>query len=94
MLGKIEDAVEYYNKTIDEAPIFKDYINLGHSYLVKGNIKEAYANYIKGVELNKKGIEYFKSSFSTESAFLTGLGVPENNIAIIKDIVISNFKQD
>lgn len=94
MLGKIEDAVEYYNKTIDEAPIFKDYINLGHSYLVKGNIKEAYANYIKGVELNKKGIEYFKSSFSTESAFLIGLGVPENNIAIIKDIVISNFKQD
>lgn len=94
MLGKIEDAVSYYNKTISETPIFKDYINLGHAYLVKGNIKEAYNNYIKGAEINPKSITYFKSAFSSDSAFLIGLGVPESTIAIIKDIVISNIRKN
>ena len=94
MLGKIDDAILYFNKVISENPSFKDYINLGHCYLVTGNIKEAYANYKRGIELNRKNIEYFKSSFSTDGAFLIDLGVPENNISIIKDIVISNFKKD
>ena len=93
MLGKMEDAVKYYKKTVSELPIFKDYINLGHAHLALGNIKEAYSLYLKASEMNPNSISYFQSYFSSDSEFLIGYGVPENNIAIIKDIIIRNMNK-
>lgn len=93
MLGKMEDAMEYYKKTISESPIFKDYINLGHVHLALGYYKEAYSLYLKASEMNPNSITYFQTHFSSDSAFLLGYGVGENNISIIKDIVIRNMNK-
>lgn len=91
MLGKLEQAQTYYDKILSNKPKSNDYLNIGHMYLVKNNIKEAYKYYKKSIELNNMNISCFYKTFTEYYHTLIKLGVSENNALILRDIIIQEF---
>lgn len=86
MLGKYEDAEKYYKKVLSVSSSPSDYINMGHTYLVQKRIKDACDYYKKSIALNVKNRAYFENAFTKDSKTLLKLGVPKNDIDIIRDV--------
>lgn len=90
LLGKFEDAQQYYEKVLSEAPTSNDYINMGHICLIKNDINNAQAYYAKSIEMSSYNTENFEDSISKDKEILLNFGVSEIKLSIMKDIVINN----
>ncbi|MBR5532153.1 MAG: tetratricopeptide repeat protein [Bacteroidales bacterium] len=87
VLGKLQQAETFYDKIFSRSPKSADYLNMGHIHLVQKRVKEACENYKKSIELKDGDKSFFSEAIERDYATLIKLGVSENDIAIICDIV-------
>lgn len=90
LLGKFDDAQQYYEKVLSESPTSNDYINMGHIYLIKNDINNAQTYYAKSIEMSSYNTENFEDSISKDKDILLNFGVSDIKISILRDIIINN----
>ncbi len=90
LLGKFDDAQQYYEKVLSETPTSNDYINMGHIYLIKNDINKAQTYYAKSIEMSSGNTVNFEDSISKDKDILLNFGVSDIKISILRDIVINN----
>lgn len=90
LLGKFDDAQQYYEKVLSETPTSNDYINMGHIYLIKNDINNAKTYYAKSIEMSSYNTENFEDSISKDKDILLNFGVSDIKISILRDIIINN----
>ena len=90
LLGKFDDAQQYYEKVLSETPTSNDYINMGHIYLIKNDINNAQTYYAKSIEMSSGNTVNFEDSISKDKDILLNFGVSDIKISILRDIIINN----
>ncbi len=93
LTGKHEQAVNYYEKIINEdVPTSQDYLNYGHLLQSMGRITEAIDKYRKSLQLENNDIEAFAKLYSDDRRYMVGkMSIPESDYAIVLDAVINNL---
>ncbi|MDE7410665.1 MAG: hypothetical protein K2M94_01330, partial [Paramuribaculum sp.] len=86
MLGDLDRAEKYYNKIIARGAEPSDYLNIGHLYMIKGDIMSAIDNY------DKSPRHTFASSMSADREHLLRLGVDGILLNLVIDKVLSSEK--
>ena len=77
--GKSEQAMRYYEKVLALKPIATDYLNAGHVALRLGNMEKAASE--------SGNRETFLDMFDKDKETLIKLGIDENDIPLIRDLV-------
>lgn len=87
MTEKYNEAINMYNKIISSDDTkAEDYLNLGHIYLLEGNMPESLECYKKSAALITKD-ESFHQLFAEDTNMLSDKGIPEEMIFMIPDMV-------
>ena len=86
-MGKYSQAADYFNKLIESAPSFTDYLNAGHTQLAFGRIKEAIRLYQLAYTESKQSQAEFANLFTGDIPDLTEAGVMAENIPYVLDCV-------
>lgn len=84
--GKSEQAMRYYEKVLALKPIATDYLNAGHVALRLGNMEKAAELYGKAAS-ESGNQETFLDIFDKDKETLIKLGIDENDIPLIRDLV-------
>lgn len=84
--GKSEQAMRYYEKVLALKPIATDYLNTGHVALQLGNMEKAAELYGKAAS-ESGNRETFLDIFDKDKETLIKLGIDENDIPLIRDLV-------
>ncbi|WP_281695753.1 tetratricopeptide repeat protein [Bacteroides clarus] len=84
--GKSEQAMRYYEKVLTLKPIATDYLNTGHVALQLGNMEKAAELYGKAAS-ESGNRETFLDIFDKDKETLIKLGIDENDIPLIRDLV-------
>ena len=84
--GKTEQAMRYYEKVLALKPIATDYLNAGHVALRLGNMEKAAELYGKAAS-ESGNRETFLDMFDKDKETLIKLGIDENDIPLIRDLV-------
>lgn len=84
--GKSEQAMRYYEKVLTLKPIATDYLNAGHVALRLGNMEKAAELYGKAAS-ESGNRETFLDMFDKDKETLIKLGIDENDIPLIRDLV-------
>lgn len=84
--GKSEQAMRYYEKVLALKPIATDYLNAGHVALQLGNMEKAAELYGKAAS-ESGNRETFLDMFDKDKETLIKLGIDENDIPLIRDLV-------
>ena len=84
--GKSEQAMRYYEKVLALKPIATDYLNAGHVALQLGNMEKATELYGKAAS-ESGNRETFLEMFDKDKETLIKLGIDENDIPLIRDLV-------
>ena len=84
--GKSEQAMRYYEKVLALKPIATDYLNTGHVALRLGNMEKAAELYGKAAS-ESGNRETFLDMFDKDKETLIKLGIDENDIPLIRDLV-------
>ena len=84
--GKSEQAMRYYEKVLALKPIATDYLNAGHVALRLGNMEKAAELYGKAAS-ESGNRETFLDIFNKDKETLIKLGIDENDIPLIRDLV-------
>ena len=84
--GKSEQAMRYYEKVLALKPIATDYLNAGHVALQLGNMEKATELYGKAAS-ESGNRETFLDMFDKDKETLIKLGIDENDIPLIRDLV-------
>ena len=84
--GKSEQAMRYYEKVLALKPIATDYLNAGHGALRLGNMEKAAELYGKAAS-ESGNRETFLDIFDKDKETLIKLGIDENDIPLIRDLV-------
>ncbi|OKZ02722.1 tetratricopeptide repeat protein [Bacteroides sp. 44_46] len=84
--GKSEQAMRYYEKVLALKPIATDYLNAGHVALRLGNMEKAAELYGKAAS-ESGNRETFLDMFDKDKETLIKLGIDENDIPLIRDLV-------
>jgi tetratricopeptide (TPR) repeat protein len=87
LMGKYQQATDYFNKLIESDPNPTDYLNAGHVQLVTGNIREALRLYALSWQKSKQSQAEFTDIFSNDIPDLAKAGVKEEDIPFILDSV-------
>ena len=89
LTGKYEEALKYYSLlTNHNEAKAEDWINSGHVHLIQGNMREARTHYQKAHEYFTSHTEFIKA-FQTDLMVLKTKGLPEEDILITLDLLIS-----
>ena len=90
MLGKNEEALNYYEKIVTEdSPTSQDYLNYGHLRQTMGEMGKAIELYRKSLELENKKIDSFSKLYVADSKYLLAKGITAEDYALVLDAVIS-----
>lgn len=90
MTDKIEKAAHYYEKIIQEStPIFTDWLNYGHVFLVQEDIPNAVSCYKKAMALCES-CKDLDDIILDDTPILMSKGVDEVILAITEDLVETN----
>ena len=90
MLGKNEEALNYYEKIVTEdSPTSQDYLNYGHLRQAMGEMGKAIELYRKSLELENKNIDSFSKLYVADSKYLLAKGITAEDYALVLDAVIS-----
>ena len=84
--GKSEQAMRYYEKVLALKHIATDYLNAGHVALRLGNMEKAAELYGKAAS-ESGNRETFLDMFDKDKETLIKLGIDENDIPLIRDLV-------
>ena len=84
--GKSEQAMRYYEKVLALKPIATDYLNAGHVALRLGNMEKAAELYGKAAS-ESGNRETFLDMFDKDKETLIKLGIDENDIPLLRDLV-------
>ena len=84
--GKSEQAMRYYEKVLVLKPIATDYLNAGHVALRLGDMEKAAELYGKAAS-ESGNREPFLDMFDKDKDTLIKLGIDENDIPLIRDLV-------
>ena len=84
--GKSEQAMRYYEKVLALKPIATDYLNAGHVALRLENMEKAAELYGKAAS-ESGNRETFLDIFDKDKETLIKLGIDENDIPLIRDLV-------
>lgn len=82
--GEFEKSEKYYNKILDGTPESSDYLNAGHLYAVKGDMKKAVELYKKASSGN---YNEFRDAFIGDFPVLETLGLDSNSLRILVDYI-------
>ncbi len=90
VLGKFENSQKYYLKLRENKKADKfDYLNMGHVEWCTNNIEKAIDFYKEAYVLGKNDNDSFKQDFYEDSPFLIRHGVPELEIGLMLDYLLS-----
>ena len=84
--GKSEQAMRYYEKVLALKPIATDYLNAGHVALRLGNMEKVAELYEKAAS-ESGNRETFLDMFDKDKETFIKLGIDENDIPLIRDLV-------
>ena len=84
--GKLEQAINYYNKVIEKAPLAVDYLNAGHVAWVSGNIEKAAELYARSREMSGDQ-EIFLDMFNKDKVYLIKQGITKEDIPLMLDLL-------
>jgi tetratricopeptide (TPR) repeat protein len=84
--NKLDQAKDYMERVIDRKPIASDYLNMGHIYWLKGDLRRTVEYYTKALALCASLYE-FTNMFNADVHYLTEKGVDENIIPLVLDMV-------
>ncbi len=92
LTGKYEQAVNYYEKIInDDTPTSQDHLNYGHVLQVTGRIADAIAQYRKSLELENNDAEAFAKLYLADAKYLVNkLGINLSDYSLLLDAAINN----
>ena len=88
LLGKFEQAHNYYQKILSEEPTEQDYLNAAHTEWAMHNIKGAVELYEKVVKEEMGDINPFKEMFDSDRPYLLAVGIDNDDIPLMFDQVI------
>ena len=88
LLGKFEQAHNYYQKILSEEPTEQDYLNAAHTEWAMHNIKGAVELYEKVVKEEMGDINPFKEMFDSDKPYLLAVGIDNDDIPLMFDQVI------
>jgi len=91
LMGKHEQSVKYYTKALEKAPILNDHLNLGHNYLVMGELPNAIGHYKEALKIHlaKEGSFYsFLDLFDEDMPVLSKRGVTDDLLQFVYDLVL------
>ncbi len=84
-----DSAEHYYSKILDQNPKAEDYLNSGHAAWCNGNLPLAAQRYKKYVQTACKGNARLFDLPPTDIELLRHYNVSENDIQLMKDLLIS-----
>ena len=85
IIGRYDQARNYYNKLLLNNPDSQDYMNAGHTEWVLQNIKGTLDLYKKSVLATGSDYESFKTEFYKDMPALIAAGVDDKEIPIVLD---------
>lgn len=85
---------QYYTRILNDNPTESDYLNIGHLFLVEGNIKEAINYYKQCVISMNNNFDEFTKIFSADISQLTKMGINIEDIPFIRDKVLLDLRMD
>lgn len=88
LMGKYEQAMDYFKKVLEHSPSATDYLNMAHTQLVTGNIIEAVKNYHLSIRYFDNSWDKFYEAFVSDIPDLINAGVNEKDIPFILDRVM------
>jgi len=88
LLGKYEQAHNYYQKILNEDPTSQDFLNAAHTEWAMRNLKFA-ANYYEKAVIEEQGDIYsFKEMFDADIPYLLAAGIDKADIPLMFDQVL------
>ena len=88
MLGKYEQAHNYYQKILNEDPTSQDFLNAAHTEWAMRNLKFAADYYEKAVIEEQGNIDSFKEMFDADIPYLLAAGIDKADIPLMFDQVL------
>lgn len=85
LAGRMDKAVEYYEKLLNAKPTGNDFLNAGHAYFVDGNIQHAVSLYRQSRKM--MGEELFDKEFQKDQPLLIERGISEMDIPLLLDLI-------
>lgn len=86
IIGKHQQAMKYYTRIIEKKPLAFDYLNMGHTAWVLGNIEKAAGLYAKSMEMSESK-EAFIEMFNKDKESLTEQGIAKEDIPLMLDML-------
>lgn len=86
--GDYAQSRAYYEKVLLDSPGTSDYLNMGHLYLVSGDVKEAINYYGLSIDNDGGDMEAFIRNFNADSGYLLGAGVEESLLPLVVDAIL------
>lgn len=87
MTGRNDKAINMYNKILQKTDAnAEDWMNMGHVYIVNGDIRNAVSYYKKANEMLDKTTSFYEI-FSSDMEMLQNKGVEKEIIFMIPDMV-------
>ncbi|MDR0891071.1 MAG: tetratricopeptide repeat protein [Mediterranea sp.] len=87
VLGKLEQAMRYYQQILERKPLSMDYMNAGHVAWVMGDIPQAANLYGKALATGGSKRAAFIEMFDKDIATLLKLGINEDDIPLMLDLI-------
>ena len=84
LISNFDKSLKYYEKILADNPQTTDYLNIGHLYLSKGELKNALEYYRKASE---EGDDSFRVAFLNDIDILKKKGIREEDIFILLDYI-------
>jgi tetratricopeptide (TPR) repeat protein len=85
MLGKLENAQKYLEKTLESGHNKNDFLNLGHIYWCMGNKQLAIENYRKSLRSSNLDFDWFARTLNDDSRHLISHGITSFDIPLMID---------
>lgn len=87
LIGKYDQARNYYRKILDNKPTTQDYLNAGHTEWVLQQLKSAVNHYTAAVRREQGNFQSFQEAFEQDIPDLLQAGVEEEEIPLMLDQV-------
>ena len=86
MTSKLEQAMKYYEKVIEQKALPIDYLNAGHIAWTLGNLDKVITLYSKAVELYGSK-DQFLEVFRKDEEIILSKGVAQADVPLILDLI-------